>query len=77
MNYVDKNLIPGETVVYRGALTRLPYWWLVVPVGAAIAAAIYPFRLVPHSAPRLDPRGDTRRHQHSDVDTDPHASELD
>jgi len=41
MNYVDKNLIPGETVVYRGQLSRLPYWWLVLPVAAAIAAAVY------------------------------------
>ncbi len=41
MNYVDKNLIPGETVVYRGRLSRLPYGWLALPVAAAIAAALY------------------------------------
>jgi uncharacterized membrane protein YdbT with pleckstrin-like domain len=41
MSYVDKNLIPGETVVYRGHLSRLPYWWLVLPVAGAIAAAVY------------------------------------
>jgi uncharacterized membrane protein YdbT with pleckstrin-like domain len=40
MGYVDQNLIPGETVVYRGGLSRLPYWWLVIPAGATIAAAI-------------------------------------
>ena len=41
MNYVDKNLIPGETVVYRGTFSHLPYWWLVLPVAAAIGAAVY------------------------------------
>jgi uncharacterized membrane protein YdbT with pleckstrin-like domain len=41
MSYVDKNLIPGETVVYRGSLTRLAYGWVLVPAALAIAAAIF------------------------------------
>jgi membrane protein YdbS with pleckstrin-like domain len=41
MSYVDKNLIPGETVVYRGSLTRLSYGWVLVPAALAIAAAVF------------------------------------
>jgi uncharacterized membrane protein YdbT with pleckstrin-like domain len=40
MGYVDKNLIPGETVVYRGSLSHMPYWWLVIPGAAAVIAGI-------------------------------------
>jgi uncharacterized membrane protein YdbT with pleckstrin-like domain len=40
MGYVDKNLIPGETVVYRGSLSKLPYWWLVIPAAAAVVSGI-------------------------------------
>lgn len=40
MSYVDKNLIPGETVIYRGSLTGLPYGWLILPVGGMIGTAI-------------------------------------
>jgi uncharacterized membrane protein YdbT with pleckstrin-like domain len=40
VSYVDKNLIPGESVVYRGSLTGLPYAWLVLPVAGAIGTAI-------------------------------------
>jgi uncharacterized membrane protein YdbT with pleckstrin-like domain len=40
MGYVDKNLIPGETVVYRGSLSKMPYWWLLIPAAAAVFAGI-------------------------------------
>jgi uncharacterized membrane protein YdbT with pleckstrin-like domain len=41
MTYVDKNLIPGEFVVYRGSLTRLPYAWSLAAAALAIAAAVF------------------------------------
>jgi len=41
MSYVDKNLIQGETVVYRGSLARLPYGWVVLPAALTIAAAVF------------------------------------
>jgi uncharacterized membrane protein YdbT with pleckstrin-like domain len=41
MSYIDKHLIPNETIVYRGSLTRLPYAWAVIPLGATLAAAIW------------------------------------
>jgi uncharacterized membrane protein YdbT with pleckstrin-like domain len=31
MSYVDKNLIPGERVVYRATRQRFGYVWVVVP----------------------------------------------
>jgi uncharacterized membrane protein YdbT with pleckstrin-like domain len=40
MSYVEKNLIPGETVVYRGTRTGLPYAWVAVPAAAAIGAGV-------------------------------------
>jgi uncharacterized membrane protein YdbT with pleckstrin-like domain len=41
MSYVDKNLIAGESVVYRGSLARLPYGWVVPPAVLAIVAAVF------------------------------------
>jgi uncharacterized membrane protein YdbT with pleckstrin-like domain len=41
MGYVDKNLISGEKVVYRGSLTRLMYGWVLVPGALAIIAAVF------------------------------------
>ena len=46
MSYVDKSLIPGEQVVYRASLYRLPFLWLVLPGVAAVAAAIANYWLV-------------------------------
>lgn len=40
MSYVDRYLIPDETVVYRGKLTGLPYWWAALPLVATLAAAV-------------------------------------
>lgn len=38
MSYVDKSLIPGEEVVYRASLQRLPFLWVGLPlVGLAVA----------------------------------------
>ena len=76
MNYVDKNLIPGETVVYRRRSHgfRTGGWWYPLARQSQRRSTRSASCHIPL---RLDPRGDTRRHQHSDVDTDPHASELD
>src|ERR1700752_5018909 len=41
MSYVDKNLIQGEFVVYRGSLARLPCGWVVLPAALTIAAAVF------------------------------------
>ena len=41
MGYVDKNLIPGETVVYRGSMARLPYAWPLAFALLAIMAAVW------------------------------------
>ncbi len=41
MSYVDKNLIQGESVVYRSSLAPLPYGWVVPPAVLAIAAAVF------------------------------------
>jgi len=41
MSYVDKNLIPGESVVYRGSLSRLPYGWPLGAVVLAVVAAVF------------------------------------
>jgi len=41
MSYVDKNLIQGESVVYRGSLAPLPYGWVVPVAALAIAAAVF------------------------------------
>ncbi|HXB24397.1 MAG TPA: PH domain-containing protein [Gemmatimonadaceae bacterium] len=46
MSYVDKSLIPGEQVVYRATLYRLPFFWLIVPAVAAFAAAVFHVWLV-------------------------------
>jgi uncharacterized membrane protein YdbT with pleckstrin-like domain len=46
MSYVDKSLIPGEQVVYRASLYRLPFLWLIVPVVAAFVAAVFHVWLV-------------------------------
>jgi uncharacterized membrane protein YdbT with pleckstrin-like domain len=40
MGYVDKNLIQGETVVYRGSLSPLPYLWPLAGGVLTIAAAV-------------------------------------
>ena len=40
MTYVDKTLIPGEQVVYRASLQRLPYLWIIVPVAGLVLAAL-------------------------------------
>src|SRR5215469_6693161 len=41
MSYVDKNLIQGESVIYRGSLAALPYGWVLPPAALAIAAAVF------------------------------------
>jgi uncharacterized membrane protein YdbT with pleckstrin-like domain len=41
MSYVDKNLIQGESVVYRGSLTRLPYGWALAAGALSVAAAVF------------------------------------
>lgn len=41
MSYVDKNLIAGESIVYRGSLARLPYGWVVPPAALAVVAAVF------------------------------------
>lgn len=46
MSYVDKSLIPGEKIVYRAALYRLPYLWLLVPAVAAFVAAVFHYWIV-------------------------------
>jgi uncharacterized membrane protein YdbT with pleckstrin-like domain len=47
MSYVDKNLISGESVVYRGSLARLPYGWVVLPAALTVAAAVFRNTLFP------------------------------
>jgi uncharacterized membrane protein YdbT with pleckstrin-like domain len=46
MSYVDKSLIPGEKVMYRASLYRLPFLWLILPVAAAFVAAVFHFWFV-------------------------------
>ena len=46
MSYVDKSLIPGEQIVYRASLYRLPFLWLIVPAIAAFVAAVFHVWLV-------------------------------
>ena len=41
MSYVDKSLIPGEKVMYRASLYRLPYFWLILPASAAFITAVF------------------------------------
>lgn len=41
MSYVDKSLIPGEKIVYRASLFRLPFLWLALPAVAAFVAAVF------------------------------------
>jgi uncharacterized membrane protein YdbT with pleckstrin-like domain len=41
VSYVDKNLIAGESVVYRGSLTRLPYGWALASGALAVVAAVF------------------------------------
>jgi uncharacterized membrane protein YdbT with pleckstrin-like domain len=41
MSYVDRSLIPGEEVVYRASLYRLPFLWLTMPAIAAFVAAVF------------------------------------
>jgi uncharacterized membrane protein YdbT with pleckstrin-like domain len=41
MSYVDKNLIPGESVVYRGSLSRLPYGWAFGAIALAVVSAVF------------------------------------
>lgn len=46
MSYVAKSLIPGEKIVYRTSLYRLPFLWLVLPAVAAFVAAVFHFWIV-------------------------------
>lgn len=46
MSYVDKSLIPGEKVVYRASLYRLPFLWLILPAIAAFVAAVFHYWIV-------------------------------
>lgn len=46
MSYVDRSLIPGEQVVYRASLYKLPFLWLVLPAAAAFIAAVFHVWLV-------------------------------
>lgn len=41
MSYVDRSLIPGEEVVYRAFLYKLPFFWLLVPAVVAFVAAVF------------------------------------
>ena len=41
MSYVDRSLIPGEQVVYRASLYKLPFLWLILPAIAAFGAAVF------------------------------------
>ncbi|HZS60803.1 MAG TPA: PH domain-containing protein [Gemmatimonadaceae bacterium] len=46
MSYVDKSLIPGEQIVYRASLYRLPFLWLLLPAIAAFVAAVFHYWIV-------------------------------
>ena len=46
MSYVEKSLIPGEKVVYRASLYRLPFLWLILPAVAAFGAAVFQYWIV-------------------------------
>jgi uncharacterized membrane protein YdbT with pleckstrin-like domain len=46
VSYVDRSLIPGEEVVYRASLYKLPFLWLIVPAVAAFVAAVFHVWLV-------------------------------
>jgi uncharacterized membrane protein YdbT with pleckstrin-like domain len=46
MSYVDRSLIPGEQLVYRASLSRLPFLWLILPGAAAFVAAVFHVWLV-------------------------------
>ena len=46
MSYVDKSLIPGERIVYRASLYRLPFLWLLLPAIAALVAAVFHYWIV-------------------------------
>jgi uncharacterized membrane protein YdbT with pleckstrin-like domain len=46
MSYVEKSLIPGEKVVYRASLYRLPFLWLILPAIAAFGAAVFHYWIV-------------------------------
>jgi len=46
MSYVDKSLIPGEKIMYRASLYRLPFLWLIFPAAAAFVAAVFHFWIV-------------------------------
>jgi uncharacterized membrane protein YdbT with pleckstrin-like domain len=46
MDYVERNLIAGEHVVYRASLYRLPYLWAAVPLAGALVAAVFHVWLV-------------------------------
>jgi uncharacterized membrane protein YdbT with pleckstrin-like domain len=41
LSYIDKNLIQGESVIYRGSLTRLPYGWAIALAVVTIATAVF------------------------------------
>lgn len=41
MSYVDKSLIPGEEIVYRASLYKLPFLWLILPAAVAFGAAVF------------------------------------
>lgn len=41
MSYVEKNLIPGESIVYRGSLAGLPYGWVAPAAVLTVAAAVF------------------------------------
>lgn len=46
MSYVDKSLIPGEQIMYRAKLYRLPFLWLILPAVAAFVSAVFHFWIV-------------------------------
>jgi uncharacterized membrane protein YdbT with pleckstrin-like domain len=46
VSYVDKSLIPGEKIVYRASLYRLPFLWLILPAVAAFVAAVFHYWIV-------------------------------
>jgi len=46
VSYVDKSLIPGEQIVYRASLYRLPFLWLLLPAIAAFVAAVFHYWIV-------------------------------
>jgi uncharacterized membrane protein YdbT with pleckstrin-like domain len=46
VSYVEKSLIPGERVVYRASLYRLPFLWLLLPAVAAFGAAVFQYWIV-------------------------------